>query len=645
MGALAICLLVVPGTPKAHNDAGEHETLPAYQGEGSFYLGFRWVDLDGSSRAAKYEDDDSSLVFGVDGMAFPLPHRYHLFGEYLSQDNYYVDAGYAYRDLVLFRNILVGVHHNLDHYNYLYTGQPPEIIYDDRNPGDEYSVDFVKNDLFLRLKTPDFPLHTFFRHHYVNREGSIEERFLEGGFGNLVLTSESRDIDWESQGLSLGANSHLGPVEVEYEYFRTDFDPGAGWVLYDPYPASFGRPADTYPHNAYPETESYANSLRLHTSFTGQVTAAATLSNSEDSNTTSGTESETWRGAFDLRWLPDPVIGLFFKYRHRERDNDNPGQMTLTGFVNRITYPVRQPVSTRSDLFSFSTRYRPLARVNLIGNYDFEHRERSDLDDWQTLEEDTDIHRLGLVAHARPLDTLKLQAAYDYNHYVDPSYNTEPDNINKLRLSATYTPTTWLTALFDYCLSLTSRDDLLYKNSEPPLLLEGGERDGQTDRILGSLSFVLSEKASLTASWVYNRWEIEQDLAYALWNTTGTGGTLPYYDRGVSYTDSANTFGLSFYYQLRKDLSLTTDLVYTIAEGEYLPGYGVQGDPSVLSSFSYLETTETMLTVELAKRIMEDWEVGLRFEADFFDDRSSLSGSDQQDGELYITTISLKRYF
>ena len=99
------------------------------------------------------------------------------------------------------------------------------------------------------------------------------------------------------------------------------------------------------------------------------------------------------------------------------------------------------------------------------------------------------------------------------------------------------------------------------------------------------------------------------------------------------------------FYLLRKDLTLTADLSYTIAEGEYNPRVTIQGDPSSLASFSSMETTETIVSVELAKKILQDWEIGLKFYADFFDDEFSDDVVEHQDGELYITTFSLKRYF
>lgn len=629
--------------PAAENRDGSQsaaaDDLPYYKGEGAAYLGFRWVDIDDSNRAAEYEEDESSLVLGLDGLACPLPHRYHMNVEYFGKHNYFSDVGYAYRDLLLFRNITVGVHHNLDDYSYQYPGSPPLLFYEERNPNVEPFIDFIKNEMFMRGKAPDYPMHIFLEHRFIGREGTLQERFLTGSIGSLVKTSESRDINWESHNISLGANSHLGPLEIEYTHDIAEFDPGSKSVLYDAYPQSFfGRPADVYPHSVVAETESYGNSLKLHTSYTGRIVASATLGNANNTNNYSGAETDSWKAAMDLRWLPDPVFGLFFKYRHRELEKETPDQTTLVGRTNSLTYSVRPAVSTRKDIFSFSGRYKPLSRLTLIGNYEYEKRERSDVDDWELLPENSDIHTANLTANTRPLNNLKLKGVYEYKHYENPSYNTEPDHQNSIRLNASYTPVPWLTALLDYNLMYARRDNLHYLSVSREIL-EGGERDGRTDRLLGSLSFAFSPKASVTATWSYYRWKVEQDLAYS--RLAPSEGV---YDRDVPYTDKSNTFGLSLYYMFSENLTFTSELTYTIAEGDFA-GENFPDSSSLVGYLSSMETKETGVTLEIARKFRQNWELGLKFYADFYDDEFSNISKDHQDGELYVTTFSIKRYF
>lgn len=626
-----LCLLLGVALPAA----GRAEKLPAdATAEGSFYLGYRWVVDDDTGKAAEFQYPGSSLTLGIDTLACPLPHRYHLHAEYRNEKDWYMDAGYAYKDLLMFRDLLVGVRHNLDHYDYLLPGAPPSLSYNDRNPDDDYFVDFASNLFFLRLKAPDFPLHTFLKHRRVQRDGDIQQRFLLGSFGNLSMTSETRAIDWVADTVTLGANSHLGPVEMEYQYEYSEFDPGGGSVLDDSYPAAFGRPADIYPHDVVPETESTANTLKMHTSYTGGVVGAATLSNLEEKNNYSGTEAGIWKGAVDFRWLPDPVIGLFFKYRHKDLDLDQTDMLRLIGAANILNYPVRQGVSYDKDQFSLAARYKPLKRLTLLSSYEFATIERKDVDDWEVLPEGTDTHTLNLTAQTRPFASLKLKGQYEYKSVDDPAYNTEPEQSNQLRLNATYTPLPWLTAFVDYVLTETEREDLRYLNALSRVLLEGGGRDGRSDRLTASLSCSVSEKATITGSWTYSRWDVEQDLSFAQWSGTGTG--LPFIDFGSPYSDQANSFSLSFQYVPREDITLTSEVVHTLSSGEFTPDTGLP-----LASFSTMDATETLFSVELAKKMPRNWEVGLRFYSDTYDDESGAV----LDGELFVTTLTLKRYF
>lgn len=621
---------VIPG-PESGSAAKKDERLT----EGFFSLGYRLVDGDDFTRTGKYVEDQSSPTLGVKLETFPLPHRYFVHGDYLGPHDYYGDFAYAYSDIFMFRDLLVGVHHNLDHYSYQFPGEPPSVTYTDLNPGDENYVDFMKNDLFLRLKAPNFPFHAFMQYRYLEHDGSLQERYLIGYFGSLNKTAQSRDIDWETNDLTLGLNSHLGPVEVEYSHNRYEFDPGAGAVLYDYYASAF--PPGIYPHNAIPEIESRGNEIRIHTSYTGQIVASATLSNAETENNYSSAEAESWRGAFDLQWMPDPVISMFFKFRHLTTDKDYPAKTTLKGVSRTLSYEVRPPLSTRRDIFSLAARYRPLGKLTLNGKYEFENRERDDADEWVVVPEDSDIHRIKLTARARLMSTLKLKGVYEYKHYDNPSYNAEPDDYNKIRLNASFDPASWITADLDYRLILTQRDGLLYLNDTR--LIEDGERDGRTDYVLGSLSFILSADTSLTASYGYNRWKIEQDLAYSRWDPAGGVDEIPYYDRGTPYTDDAHILALTLATKLREDLRLRAGVSYTVTESEYLP------DPSYLTVFTSRETTETIVSAEIAKQFMGNWEVGLKLKAGFYKDEYSGDVYDEESDELYLSMLTLTRYF
>ncbi|NOX80990.1 MAG: MtrB/PioB family outer membrane beta-barrel protein [Deltaproteobacteria bacterium] len=638
---LIVCGMVAPAMAADARQGAENSTpLPSYQSETQLFAGYRLVNLDDSERAGEYQDLHSSLTVGIDALSCPLPHRFHLNGEFLNKNDVYADTGYAYSDLLLFRDIFVRVHHNLDHSDYQYSGEPPNINYEDRNVGARYSTDVSNNFLSLRLKAPNFPFHIFLKHRYVDKEGSIQQRFLLGGFENIHKISETRRIDWRSNAITLGVNSHLGPMEIEYTHDFSRFDPGGDNVLYDYYPAAGTRPADIYPHNVIPETESRANSLKLHTSYTGRIVASMTLDNGHRKNNYSGAVADTWQGAVDVSWVSDPSLMFFFKYRHRDLTLDNPDSVTLSGLAQTMTYPVRRSISSRKDIFSLSASFRPISRLTIIPAYHFEHLARQDSAAWRVLPKYTDIHSIKLTAYARPLNQLKVKAIYDYKYYDHPAYNIEPDSSNQIRFSTTYLPTPKVTALLDYSLTLSTRDHIKYLNVEPDTVVDGGKRKSRNDRFLGSLSFMLSPKASLTASWAYYRGEVDQDLAYGKWDM-GWGGDLPYIDPGVPYTNESNSYSLSLNARPRDDITFIADINYTISAGELLPGTAITETPDSLTSFSALKVSETVLSIGITKKLRAGWKVGLKLHSDIYHNGTD----DRQDGTLYVTTFSLKRSF
>lgn len=640
---LAAERLPASSTAETALDPEENEPAVYFKTEADFYLGYRWLTYDDSLKAAEYLYPHSSVSFGLNLLSAPLPNRYHANVEFISKHDYFADAGFAYKDLILFRDILVGVHHNLDYLDYQFAGEPPGLIYTERNPADDYYLDYISNLLSLRLKAPDFPFHTFLKHHYVEREGTVQQRFLRGYFGELDMVSEARDIDWQSNALTLGANSHLGPFEIEYAYDQSDFDPGPNSILYDSYPefnGTISRPADIYPHNVNAETESWANTIKLHSSYTGGIVAAATLSNLVQENNFSQAESTTWKGAFDLSWIPAPPVGFFFKYRHRDVDMTHNDTFSLNGVNSTINYPVREGVSYNKDVLSISTRYKPLQILSLFGKYEYSHLKRDNVESWFLLPWETDIHSIDLWAHAKPLDQLTLKVIYEYKNYDQPAYNTTPDKSNKLKLTTNYTPSPSINIYLEYILAKAERDALHYTSNDLLVPPETGSRNSRNDQFLASLTTAITPKLSLTLSWFYQNWDIDQDLAYSKW-PMDNGDDLSFIDAAVPYNDQANSFSLSLLFFPRQDFSVAFDLTYTIAEGT--TGYSdvVGGAQYSISSFTELELAETNISLDLAKKLPNDWEIGFNSDLNIFNDKTA----DLLDGDVFTTTFFLKRYF
>jgi len=627
---------------KAEQEGG----LVQFETVGDFFLGYRFVSSEDSLKAAEYIYPHSSVTLGMDLLSCPLPYRYHVNAELLSNYDFYTDAGFAYKDLVLFRDILVGVHHNLQHFSIAF-GPDSElhpVTWDDRNKQDNYYVDFASNLLSLRLKAPDFPFHTFVNHRHVERDGRVQQRFFQYSVDDQhEKISEFRDLDWTSDAIKLGANSHLGPMEMEYAYDQAEFDPAGSKHLSDNF--MYDTEPDLYVHHVVPETESSGHSVKLHSSYTGGIVTAATLASLYQKNNYSGTESTTWKGAFDFTWIPEPRIALFFKYRHMNEDLDTPDSITLTGLTNGVvnSFPIRQGISYGKDIFTLSSRYRPSSILSMFANYEFSYVERTDVTDWMVVPGHSGIHKVNLTARLQPLERLQIRARYEYNNYNQPAYNNTPDSSNKLRLTTTYTPSDSLSLYLEYLLTVTNRDSLryLYLLDDQLIPVEGSyERDGRHHQLLASIVKALTPKVSLTASWFYQRWKIEQDLAFGRLDTNGLS-TSPYEDPGVPYVDESNSFTLSLLCEPQEDLTVGADLTYTLAKGTSAYADVVGGAGYSLSSYSNVKSSETSVSFNISKKVFKVWEIGLRSFMNFYDDQES----DVLDGKVSVTTVNVKRFF
>ncbi|MBU0729885.1 MAG: MtrB/PioB family outer membrane beta-barrel protein, partial [Proteobacteria bacterium] len=353
-------------------------------------------------------------------------------------------------------------------------------------------------------------------------------------------------------------------------------------------------------------------------------------------------QSDTLHGAMDLIWIPAPDLNLFLKYRHQELETDNPDSVTLQGLTTTNIYPsVRDSVSSIKDSIAISARYKPLRKVTLLSTYELISLERKNIDDWQVLPERTDINSIKLAADTRPFTNLKLKAAFNYLDYDDPALNTEPDSSNQIHLLATYTYAAWITANLDYKLTRTERQQVRYLNNDPATIVDNADRETRQDMILGSLSFLLTPKTNLTASWVHLKNNLEQTLAYGKWNALGTGGDLPYLGAGDRYTDTANTYGLNLYFRVRKDISTTFEISHTDSKGDFAPGAAMAQTPVSIASFSPLKVSETLFSIESTKTFNNNWEIGIRLQTNNYNDRID----DQQDGEFYSSMISFTKYY
>src|SRR4030042_4935693 len=228
-----------------------HEELSIYQFpdiKPKFYgyVGYRFIDLSDSERAGEFEYLHSSIAGGGLFIAFPFPHRIHLEVDVLNKNDFFGDIRYAYKDTILFRGLTRNFFHNLDNITLKDSGTSPLYTVEREDAGEKYGIEKSMSKLFLRFKMPQFPLHIYLNGSFITKDGTQQQRFL-ASYGSIDRKSTKREIDWNSRDIGIGANSHLGPVEVDISHSEKRIEINKENVMENSYD---GR---GLPHNLMPE--------------------------------------------------------------------------------------------------------------------------------------------------------------------------------------------------------------------------------------------------------------------------------------------------------------------------------------------------------------------------------------------------------
>ncbi|HEY6011288.1 MAG TPA: hypothetical protein VIX18_07440, partial [Nitrospirota bacterium] len=433
---------------------------------------YRSMSLDGSTRAAEYEYVQNSAGGALNLEWDPLPHRVKLETSVLNKKDFFGEMDYAYRDLVLLNVNARGLHHNLDHYTF---GQDDPFTtspsFTDLDPTALYSLDSKREKASVRLKTPNFPFHFYAEAQNVDREGTVQQRFLRGYTGQLNKVSQSRELDGNMQELRLGANSHLGYVEVDYSHTEKRFTAHGEKTLIDVYTI----PAMDIPHNTIPDLKSSSDTLKVHTTFSGRFVAAATYSGGVRKNEDSGAKTDYWNAAGDITITPDPRLVFFMKYRHYDLSPSNPDTVTMPGLG--AVYSVRDSLSSARDLLTGTVRYRPTQRLTFKADYAVDSTVRDmGNGDWEVAHRTVKSTGKGGVAY-RILNTLMVRADYSGTRVTNPAYASDPDRLDVAKASVTWSPVKRVTTLLSYGGTREKRDDL----SAP---LAGGSRKADRSQAL-----------------------------------------------------------------------------------------------------------------------------------------------------------------
>ena len=627
------------GDEQAESAQPEQYVFPVIKPEISLNAGYRYVHLNGSSRAEEFEYLHNSIMLGGELRAVSLDHRLHLDIEERNRKDYYGDISYAYKDLILFRGVNSTLFHNLDNIT-LFTFGPTALALN-KDPNEKYGIKVGISSLNLRLKAPDFPAHLYFEGNFIDKDGTAEQMFYQQltNTADNRRTSEKRDIDLQTRIYTVGANSHLGPVEVDLSHSEKRFDVNGDSVLVDTIGAGSGRTAGDYYHNLIPELKSSSNTLKLHTSYTGSLVASATISKTDKENRDSGANADYLFVAGDLTWMPMTALTFFVKYRHQERDIDNPDSVTVENLSDHTIYPysVRNSISAISDSVSGTVRYRPVKGVMLKADYTYEEIRRTDAEEWYVIPDSTQRQKFALSGNFRIMSGLKLSAKYTHKDINNPATNTEPDRSDEGLLTLNWTPLPRLNAFISYGRKEENRDSIrfLYEHGSPAIydIITADNREVKNDRLVGTVSYALLSNLSLAASYAYMHDKVRQDIRLS-------GSDLNYWDNLVPYKTTSRNYSFDLSYSPKSFIYLNGGISHTISQGTF---YTSAPALDSVASFSALKIKETTYSASGEYQFRGGVSAGIQYRYTTFKDVLDNIYDDVNDGRVSIILLTISK--
>jgi hypothetical protein len=602
--------------------------------------GYIFIDTSGSKIAEEFKYLHDSIFLDGEIMLYVLPHRLHFDINYLNTKEYSGDITYSFKDLLLIRGKSSTLSHSLDNVRLIdINTSTPSPGVDVRDADEEYEVKAGISNAFLRLKMPDFPFHLYINGMLHEKNGTQQQRFMGGAayFNEIVRASRGRDIDWKTENITIGANSHLGPVEIDYSHSEKRFDASGDNVLFDNYNKSgFGPPAcPTEPSGVCTDLKGSTDTLKIHTTYTGRLVASATFSRTDRENIDSEAMADYFIGSGDVTWMPADNLTLFFKYRHKDTDLDNPESVTITDITdpsNTYTYDeVRPSISSIKDRFSGTARYRPVSGLTLRAKYSYEDIRRKDADNWE-IPDETIRNMASLSADVRIIRNLKLMAKYIHKFNNNPATNIEPDRSNEGILSVSWIPVPWLNALVSYGVKRENRDNLHFIDTE-----EAENRDVEKDCLMGSVTLLALKDLSLTASYAYFDHVTQQDIEYH--DTSG----IPHIDSYVPYKNNVHNYAIDIAYVPQNNITLRTGLSRVISKGMFHTSDINLTQPVSIDSFSELKIKETVYTISGEYKYKRGLSSGVQYSYSKFDDVLDSPYDDINDGKAHIILLTLAK--
>jgi hypothetical protein len=353
----------------------------------------------------------------------------------------------------------------------------------------------------------------------------------------------------------------------------------------------------------------------------------------------SSAKADFRNAAGDLTITPVAGLLLVLKYRHYDLEFSDPDTVTLPGVGS--TFNVRTPISSTRDVMSGTIRYRVTERMMVRGEYavavtvrdavhgaDFTPLQIAPTqtgtgpNEWDVAHRTLkSTEKLGISY--RFTNKLSLRADYAAAQVTDPAYADDPDRIDSGKATVTWSPVSRVIALASYGGVREKRDNL----AAP---LAGGSRKADRDQALGSVTLLIGNRSSVTASYLYFKNKTSESLTF-----TDLAGAFSVEDR-VPYGDKAEVFSLSASQSVGEGATLTAEASKSYSSGSFRVDGSVP-DATGIDVLSDLRLVEDIYTAGLELQISRNVGSELRYQHRHFDDKID----NTQDGRVDTALAAL----
>ncbi|WP_243373511.1 MtrB/PioB family outer membrane beta-barrel protein [Geotalea sp. SG265] len=638
----------IPETVEELDEAQLQEAFPARPAETHTvvegHTGYRFLTIDNyGGRAAKYNYLHSGMIGGASYNRLGQDLKLSLDGTYLNDNDYFGDLNFDYAGDYRFHLRTESLFHNTTGENLFSNpfqigradvpGALADYIPHQNAPLTGFGVRTEQDTASLRYKIHDFPLHVNVGYWRMVKEGTGQIRFadiaFEGAENNFFAVA--RPINRETHEGKIGFDTHLGPIDIIYNFQIRQFTNSAG-QLRDVYAGRSDilgvtvRNGGLQEHNEEPDSRYMVHTVKLHTSLAGGLVGAASYTygkrdNLSRLNDTAGADRTSARldnVAGDLVYTPVQELSLGLKYRRQEVDNNNPTTISNIFFIENPV-SVRPSIGTEKDLILASVLYRPTSVVTIKGEYkgEFLHRDLTHFSEetlnWY-LNENEETHKGTVSIIARPVRGLRMTARYGYTSIDHPSYGSSFARKHEGELTSSYIVSGKTGFTASYRNSREENDEIrrrIISSLSPlsyslfPTLLA---REKSTHNLTGSIWFKPSQKLTITANYGYLQYDTDQVVMFQI----SSDGNLAASD----YKAVSHLYSLSSTYQFteKADVSLTLQEVHSLSE--FRPEnktFSGGSSTSGISELSHSKTFETSFSARGNYRVTKNLVCSLEY--------------------------------